>query len=319
MSCYNACNWLEESIDSVLQQTFCDFEFVIVDDGSTDDSLAILQRYAERDKRIVILRKKNTGLADSLNVGLRGARGEWVARMDADDVCEPHRLELQLAHVREHPDCVFVGTGLILIDEFSAAGATFEYPVAHAGLVEHLVTAQRFPPHASAFYRRDAVNFLGGYRGRVRRAEDWDLWLRLSELGKLASIPQPLVRIRKHSGQISLTSGGRDQLIDCRVAIVSYLLRQAGRPDPVGGSTRAFDEFRRWVERRMSSEGHFEFHAWKAKVRDIGSLNNLARVVALLSTFILHPLHTIRLVLERFAGDSFAQRAVSAWRPVERA
>ncbi len=319
MSCFNAAHWLDESIVSVLQQTWCDFEFVVVDDGSTDDSLAILRRYSEKDARLVVVSKVNTGLADSLNVGLRIARGDWVARMDADDVCEPERLELQMAYVSAHPECIFLGTGLRLIDENGTVGACFDYPLNHLGLVEHLVSARRFPPHASALYRREAVIKLGGYRGRISRAEDWDLWLRLSEVGTLASIPQPLMRIRKHSGQISLSSGGRDQLIDCRVAILSYLLRRAGRPDPVVGSDVAFGDFRAWVKQRMSVERHFEFHEWMGSVRGTVKPNAWSRIVALLSACLLHPAYGVRLIFERFAGDRFAERAVSFWRPEERA
>src|SRR5687767_6042714 len=93
MSCYNASAWLSEALDSVLNQTFQDFELIIVDDGSTDDTRKIIEEYAARETRIVSIVKANSGLADSLNVGVARARGRWVARLDADDVCEPERLE----------------------------------------------------------------------------------------------------------------------------------------------------------------------------------------------------------------------------------
>ena len=117
MSCYNASRWLHEAIDSVLTQTFENFEFVLVDDGSTDDTWNIIQSYRDRDERIVPISKKNTGLPDSLNVGIAKARGAWIARLDADDVCEPTRLEEQVKFVSKHPEVVLLGTGCVEIDE----------------------------------------------------------------------------------------------------------------------------------------------------------------------------------------------------------
>src|SRR6476646_117240 len=95
-SCYNAAPYLVESIESVLKQSFEDFEYLLIDDGSTDESRQILQHFAAFDPRIVFIPKKNSGLTDSLNLGLRRARGEWVARLDADDVALPGRLQAQL-------------------------------------------------------------------------------------------------------------------------------------------------------------------------------------------------------------------------------
>ena len=100
MSCYNASRFLAEAIESILRQTFTDFEFIIIDDGSTDDTLDIIRTYAQTDPRIVVIEKANTGLADSLNVGIGAARGEWIARQDADDVSFPDRLFHQIEFLR---------------------------------------------------------------------------------------------------------------------------------------------------------------------------------------------------------------------------
>ena len=310
MSCFNAADWLVESVDSVLRQTFTDFEFVIIDDGSTDGSLAILQRYALQDERIVVVPKANTGLADSLNVGLRCARGEWIARMDADDICEPNRLEKQVAHASIHSNAVFVGSGLTIIDEHGCLGAQFSYPAGHKSLLKHLLSARRFPPHASAFYRRALVLDIGGYRGRIRRAEDYDLWLRLSEHGALACIQEPLMRIRKHSGQISLSAGGRDQIVDCRLAIISYLLRRAGVADPIDADELTYQSFVEWVKKRLQSDGYFEFTEWKSNLRSHGGTIlaiNLAR------SLFQKPSNFFQFVRERVTGDRFAFVAGREW------
>ena len=99
MSCYNASCWLHEAIASVLKQTFENFEFILVDDGSTDDTWDIIQAYRDRDQRIVAIKKSNTGLTDSLNVGIAHARGAWIARLDADDRCEAGRLAEQVRFI----------------------------------------------------------------------------------------------------------------------------------------------------------------------------------------------------------------------------
>src|SRR5688500_1611394 len=111
MSIYNAERWLEEALDSVLAQSFSDFEFLLVDDGSTDGTARIIARYAARDDRCRVITKHNTGLSDSLNVGIERARGEWIARLDADDIAVPTRFEEQLTYLRKNPGVVLLGTG----------------------------------------------------------------------------------------------------------------------------------------------------------------------------------------------------------------
>ena len=144
MSCYNSRRWLAEAIGSVLSQTHSDFEFIIVDDGSTDDSWATIQRYATRDRRIVALSKGNSGLADSLNAGISVARGKWIARIDADDVCEPGRLAEQMAFVRANPQVVLLGSGCVEIDEYGRPLRAHRYPAAHRTLVRNLELLQKF-------------------------------------------------------------------------------------------------------------------------------------------------------------------------------
>ena len=185
MSCYNAEKWLNSSVSSVLNQTFTDFEFIIIDDGSTDDTLKRIHDFARNDSRIVVLSKSNTGLSDSLNIGIRMAKGHWIARIDADDIFEPMKLEKQVQVIENNSNLVFIGTGLTIIDEFGRKLNTYCYPKSHILLKRNLITARKFPPHASAMYKTSAVQKLGGYRGRISKAEDADLWLRLSEVGEL--------------------------------------------------------------------------------------------------------------------------------------
>jgi len=315
LSCYNGARWLDEAINSVLSQTFGDFEFIIVDDGSTDNSPGIIKRFSEQDPRIVIIAKSNTGLADSLNVGIRQARGQWIARLDADDICEPFRLEKQLAKAGVDPGLVFIGSGLLVIDENGNALKTYRYPDRHALLVKNLYTARGFPPHSSAFYRTDVVRSIGGYRPRMRRSQDWDLWLRLSEVGQLTAMGEPLVKIRKHSDQISHDELGRRQIIDARVAIAGYWLRQHGFPDPVAADDEVFESFHAWVENRLEQERLFEFFDYVARVREnVAELHKTSSALLAATRHIIgEPGFLLRFLRVRLFGEMIPRRLALLW------
>ena len=251
MSCYNADRWLSEAIESVLSQSFKDFEFILVDDGSTDETKNIIKSYQAKDSRIVTITKKNTGLADSLNVGIASARGDWIARLDADDLCEITRLEEQISFVRKHPDVVLLGTGFLEIDEHGRAIRKHICPTRHQTLVRHLEKLQCFFPHSTAFYRADMVRQIGGYNGRFLRSQDKRLWLEMSLLGEIACLPKVLVRNRKHAEQMSHHDNGRRQLYDGTLTIICHFLKKAGYRDPSSELDSAnWAIFLEWAEKK---------------------------------------------------------------------
>lgn len=315
MSVYNGERWLDEAILSVLNQTFADFEFIIVNDGSTDASLDIIKRRAREDPRIKVIDKPNSGLSDSLNVGIKQARGEWIARLDADDLCEPQRLERQYELARSEPALVLIGTGLRQIDEQGRPGKVFRYPRSHSRLVSHLTTARKFFAHSSAFYRTKAFRKLGGYRSRIRRAEDWDFWLRLSEVGLLACIEEPLVQMRQHAAQISREAGGRSSLLDSCIAITSYWLRRAGHTDPVAGNENDYDSFYAWVQENLHKQRIFDYyddlsHMKKNIGRTTGALGRLASEgIALMR----QPGLSCRYLRHRLFGETLPRRLAQEW------
>ena len=316
MSVYNGECWLKESIKSVLVQTFKDFEFIIVNDGSTDGSLHIIEQFADQDSRIRIFDKPNTGLADSLNYGIERARSNWIARIDADDLCAPRRLEKQIKLIRSDKDLVLVGTGLKLIDKNGLVGKVYNYPVDHKNLVSRLTRGGSFFAHSSAMYRRKVVCKLGVYRQRILRAEDLDLWLRLSEYGKIGCVREPLVSIRKHDDQISLDEGGRAQLIDSYVAMVCYWLRQMQYQDPVESfSDQQFSCFRDWVEMKMESAGVFHLSKYLAGIkRNVYSSNSKREIYALLlSSFIGSPQQSYRWLNSKIFGSSLPKALARKW------
>jgi glycosyltransferase involved in cell wall biosynthesis len=203
MPVHNAEPYLARAVDSILGQTFAEFEFLIIDDGSTDRSRATLERYAAREPRIHLVSRPNTGYTIALNELLGLARGEFVARMDADDVALPHRLAHQVAFLRQHPDVVCVGSAVHFID---AAGRLLRagHPgMEHEEILKRALAGDCALNHPSVLMRRAALVSVGGYRPEFEPAEDLDLWLRLGEVGRLATLSEVLMQYRQHARSFS--------------------------------------------------------------------------------------------------------------------
>lgn len=202
MAVCNSSAYLREAIDSVLVQTFFSFEFLIVDDGSTDSTWAIIQTYTDPRIRTIRL-DANVGLVAALNVGLENARASLIARMDGDDVCEPARLERQFAFMRDHDEVVACGCACTTINGRGEEIGVLEYPEDDSDLRAALLDYNPIC-HPSVMFRAGAVAGIGGYRDLGGRyAQDYDLFLRLSEVGRLANLPDKLLRYRYHSDQVT--------------------------------------------------------------------------------------------------------------------
>jgi glycosyltransferase involved in cell wall biosynthesis len=205
MPVYNAESYLSIAIESVLAQSFHDFEFVIVDDGSTDSSIAIAEKYAEGDSRIRILRKENSGISDTLNLGLLNARGDFIARLDADDVMYPIRLEIQFKFLSNNTALGFCGSFLEFIDaNGSVVGWSKPSPVTRADY-DKLISERRPITfnHPSIMFRKSAMLEAGGYDRSMEPTEDTDLFNKILALGYEALIvPQYLLKYRLHSKSI---------------------------------------------------------------------------------------------------------------------
>jgi glycosyltransferase involved in cell wall biosynthesis len=200
---HDAERWLAEAVESILAQSFRDFELLAIDDGSRDGSAAILDAFGERDPRVRVVRRPHEGLIATLNAGLALARGELVARMDADDVALPQRLEHQLARLAADPSLVCIGSAYEVID---AKGRRIDavHPVREPEqIASALLEGASVLCHATALYRRREVLEAGGYDPAARLAEDYDLWLRLAERGRLANLAEPTLRVRYHAASQS--------------------------------------------------------------------------------------------------------------------
>lgn len=204
MCVYNGREYLASAIDSILRQTFRDFEFVIVDDGSTDNSKQIIERYAAEDLRIKLISRPNTGLARALNDGLAACRGEFIARMDADDIALPVRFETQIAHLRAHPECVIVGANVQLIDPNDLPIGLLEHKQSHEQIDTELLKGNGGALcHPVTMMRRTAVEQVDRYRVHYNNSEDLDLFLRLAEVGRCANLPDVLLNYRRHLESVS--------------------------------------------------------------------------------------------------------------------
>jgi glycosyltransferase involved in cell wall biosynthesis len=205
MPVYNALPFLRAAVESILGQDFGAFEFLIIDDRSNDGSFAVLEEYARRDPRIRLSRHEhNTGHTRALNEGLGVARGEFLARMDADDMAMPRRFGLQVKFLRDHPDHVGVGARILLVDEQNMPLCEMCEELTHEEIdAANLRAGGAAINHPSAMVRTASLRAIGGYREETFPAEDLDLWLRLAETGRLANLPQVLTRYRVHSKSIS--------------------------------------------------------------------------------------------------------------------
>ena len=202
MPVYNAERYLAQAVESILAQTFRDFEFLIIDDGSTDNSLNLLKRYAADDSRIRLISRPNTGIVGVLNEGLERTSCELIARMDSDDIALPERLERQVNYLRANSDCVALGSRVLVIDPDGDPLRVWGSEQSHDEIEAALLDLNKNAPmtHSSIMYRRSAVLEVGKYRERA--VEDIDLWLRLGERGRLANLPDVLIKYRHHPGSL---------------------------------------------------------------------------------------------------------------------
>lgn len=203
MSVYNGARYLREAIDSILNQTFRDFEFVIINDASIDSSQDIIESY--HDPRIRCIHNQiNLGLTKSLNIGLHAARGSYIARIDNDDISYPLRLEVQYHFLETNPKITLVGSWADFCDEYGIARHTRHTPTDQNVIKYELIFGNAFF-HSSIMFRKYEIMDAGGYSESYRYAQDYELYSRLIHRYTLANIPQSLIKFRLHKGSVVAT------------------------------------------------------------------------------------------------------------------
>ena len=259
MPAYNAEKFISKSIESIVNQSYLNYEFIIVDDGSLDSTKEIIKMYSRENSRIKLISKSNSGITETLNFGLRFCVGEWIARMDADDLSTFDRLEKQIVASQSSPNIGLIGSNAIFIDKFDRNLYYFSYPLKHDKLKKNLLSCNRFFPHSSAFFNNELVQSLGGYRSRAGIAEDWDLWLRIASKKEIKNINEPLVKIRLHDNQISKKSY-YDQAYDTRLVIVANHLSTKTNYDPIDVLTEdEFKSFKMFIFKNLEKLGLSEY------------------------------------------------------------
>lgn len=199
MSVHNGEKYLGEAVESILHQTYRDFEFLIIDDASTDNTLNILQRY--EDPRIKIIRNTvNLGLTKSLNIGLGRAKGEFIARMDADDISFPRRLEHQITYLDQHPEIAALGTGAYVINDTGSIDHEIKY--SESPTFQELLKGNQFV-HGSIVMRKDVLTEVGYYSDLFQMCQDYELWLRIIKIYPMRNISDILYLRCVHDNCIS--------------------------------------------------------------------------------------------------------------------
>lgn len=196
LAVYNGARHLERSLQSVLSQSFADFELIVVDDGSTDATPAILAALTRADPRVIVLRQENRGLTASLNRGIALARGTYVARQDADDISKPERFARQIAYLETHPSVAALGTYAEVIDRSGMAVSRLAGACGAPAVTRGLMTLRRTPVHGSVMMRKNVLEAAGGYREAFRAGQDYDLWLRLISRFDVDNLPDVLYQWR---------------------------------------------------------------------------------------------------------------------------
>ncbi len=199
MTVYNGERYLAEAIDSILAQTFSDFEFIIVDDGSQDSSAKIIRDYAKRDERIYFLQlERNRGQAVALNRGLAKARGEFITRMDCDDISLPERLRKQVDYLQACPEIGVLGAWQENVDQDLRPLVLYELPERHAEIVFNHLISRPSIGGAVVMMRAEALVGIGGFDPQRQTARDWELFAKLSARTRLANLQECLYLYRRH-------------------------------------------------------------------------------------------------------------------------
>ena len=196
---YNAQRYLAQTLDTLLAQTLREFELIVVDDGSTDRTWEILQQYQHKDDRVRPIQIPHGGIVDAANTGIRAARAQLIARADADDLHLPERLRKQVDFLAAHPEIVAVGSRMQVIEPYGSPVRVTDHRLTHEEIDARLLAGDGWAiPQPAAMLRKSAALRAGLYRHDYPWSEDLDLFLRMAEAGRLANLPDVLVKYRVH-------------------------------------------------------------------------------------------------------------------------
>ena len=299
MPAYNSARFLPEAIESVLAQTHCDFEFLIVDDGSTDDTLRIARSFAVRDGRIKVISHENLGMGASLNDAMKIASGDWIARIDADDRMVPDRLERQIIFLQDHPKLVVASSLVHYIDERGAiigqntSRFTTRQGVAYA-------VANHWPigfHHPATIFRKDVIQKLGGYRPEFWPADDMDLWNRVVEAGYGVLVqPEYLTKYRIHGSSVTV---GKFWETEQKAQWVEACMqaRLQKQPEPTWAQFVAARDQLSWPRWLNARRRDYARALYKAAAIQFSQRQYVKVVPGLLAALVLEPWYVLQRVI----------------------
>ena len=252
MAVHDGERYLAQAVESILGQSYRDFEFLALDDGSSDASREILEHYAKHDDRVRVFARRQRGLIASLNELLAQARGEYLARMDADDISLPARFARQVEFLDRHRECVLVGTRVLLVDPEGDPIRPFAELCSHEEIDrEHLTGRGGAICHPSTLMRTEVLRRIGGYDPEKPHAEDLDLFLRMAEAGRVENLPEILLCYRMHPGSVGHRHRETQRASTAAAVVEAWRRRQLEGPvpspteAPLGRS--AAETHRRWA------------------------------------------------------------------------
>lgn len=258
---FNGERYLDKTLLSIKNQTYKNYEIIIVNDASTDNSLSIIRKYNKIFHNYkVINNNKNYGLTKSLNIGAKVAKGEWLARLDADDVCHFSRLDKQLKSIYLQNSVALIGSGCNFInsDDKFIFKKSFGQDSNH--IKSQLQKVNAFFPHSSVLIKRSIFLKLGGYDEFFQYAQDYDLWLRISEKYPIIASNDFLVDIRIHNNRISSRKTKNEQFIFARLAIILYWLRNKYNIKPDNKQKKViYKNLISYISESRYYQGYFHF------------------------------------------------------------
>ncbi|BAY66033.1 family 2 glycosyl transferase [Calothrix brevissima NIES-22] len=257
MPVWNSERYLAEAVESVINQTFTDFELIALNDGSTDQSLQILKNFAQQDQRIKVISYEHQGYSPLLNLGLSMAKGEYIARMDSDDICTPERFEKQVEFLDNHLDYVAVGAQALRIDPEGDPIAYIDFPLDNDAIDTSQMNGKGKIMHPASMIRKKVLLEINGYRPEFEPGEDYDLFLRLAEVGKLANLPDVLLKYRMHTKNVTVKKKEHHQQVKQQALQEAYERRNLNQKTVptilINDSPNQESDFRfLWMEMALS-------------------------------------------------------------------
>lgn len=259
MPAYNVEKYIREAIESILKQTYTNWELIIIDDASEDNTCKVIKTY--ESEQIKLLRnKRNLGLAQSLNIAYQQAKGKYLFRLDSDDVALSNRIAEQVNFMEKYPEIVACSS---VIEYFGREHGYWHPPFKHSEIICYLLFSAQLTHSASIIRKNSLLDNAIEYNTRVKIAEDYDLWCRLAKVGKLANLPEVLTKVRKHGNS---TTQDKVELKKCLNLVRLQQLRQNLNISPSEAELQLHHEFSHYPEVPVDLAYLKRAEAWLAKL-----------------------------------------------------